>query len=78
VVEKANKSSVTNEPFEKELFKLFSQNLEHINTRIPLNTEPIPIVSMMNVTSIMEVFLANVLCIQLPKYHDNENPILHI
>ncbi len=48
VVEEVNNNNVINEPLESEL--LFSQSLECISTRIPLNTQPIPIVSMTNVT----------------------------
>ncbi len=50
VVEEVNNNNVINQPLESELFELFSQSLECISTRIPLNTQPIPIVSMMNVT----------------------------
>jgi hypothetical protein len=32
----------------------------------------------MNIPPIMDVIPTNVLKIQLPKYHDNDDPILHI
>jgi hypothetical protein len=32
----------------------------------------------MNVHPLMAIVPANVLCIQLPKYHDNDDPIIHI
>ncbi len=32
----------------------------------------------MNMNPFMDVILVNVLRIQLPKYHDNDNPVIHI
>jgi hypothetical protein len=33
---------------------------------------------MMNVNSLMAIICVNVLRIQLPKYHDDDDPIIHI
>ncbi len=61
---------------EQILFRLFSQIL--VRMKIFQTTQPIDVALIMNVLPIMALVTTNVLCIQLPEYHDNDDPILHI
>ncbi len=65
------------QPLEKELFGTTS-NLDLLNTRTLSTRQLSSVATMMNVNPLMVVVLANVLCIQLLKYHDNDDPVIHI
>ncbi len=71
-------NNTANEISRRKLFKLIFQSLEHIKTGISLKLPMIIAALIMNVPPIMVVPLANVLRIQLLKYYDNEDLVLHI
>ncbi len=48
------------------------------NIRILSTQQPTTIATVMNMNPLMVVVLVNFLCIQLPKYHDNDDPVIHI
>ncbi len=72
-----NDDGRSDRPLEKELFGATpSPDLFNI---ITLSTQYLSTVAtMMNVNPFMTVILANVLCIQLLKYHDNDDLVIHI
>jgi hypothetical protein len=76
--EKANSGNITNKVSRRKLFKLFFKSPERIKTNISLKLPPTIVALIMNVPPIMAIPFANVLQIQLPKYHDNEDLVLHI
>ncbi len=61
---------------EQILFKLLSQSF--VKMKIFKIAQPTDVALTMNVLPIMALVSTNVLCTQWPKYHDNDNPILHI
>ncbi len=67
----------SDQPLEKELFGT-TLNLDLLNTRTLSTRQLSSVATMMNVNPLMVVVLANVLCIQLLKYHDNDDPVIHI
>jgi hypothetical protein len=67
----------SDQPFERKLFKT-NLNLNLVNTRILSTQQPTNITIMMSMNPFMVGVLTNVLCIQLPKYHDNDDPVIHI
>jgi hypothetical protein len=70
--------NIVNEVSRRKSFKIFFQSPECIKTNIFLKLPPTIAALIMNVPPIMAVPLANVLRIQLPKYHDNGELVLHI
>jgi hypothetical protein len=78
VTKEASSSNIDDEAFGRNLFKLFFQSPKRIKTKIPLNPPLTTVTPIMNLPPIMAIPHANALHIQLPIYHDNENPILHI
>jgi hypothetical protein len=50
----------------------------HLKIRTLLTQQPVIAAIMMNVNSLMAIICVNVLRIQLPKYHDDDDPIIHI
>jgi hypothetical protein len=62
---------------ERKLFGT-TPSLELFNTKT-LSSRQLAIITMvMNVNPLMVVIPTDVLCIQLPKYHDNDDPVIHI
>ncbi len=74
--------SNSGETAEWNLFKLFIQNTNFVKTNIRPNVHitltMLIGIPTMNVPSFMVVAPINVLRIKLPKYHNNENLVLHI
>jgi hypothetical protein len=52
-------------------------SLDLFNTKTLSIRQPIIVVMVMNVNLLMVVVPTNVLCIQLLKYHDNDDPLIH-
>ncbi len=77
-IEEASSNNIANKVSRRELFKLFLYSLEWVKTSITLNLPLITIALVMNVPPIMAIPSTNALEIQLPKYHNNEDLILHI
>jgi hypothetical protein len=61
---------------EQILFKLFPQSFVRMKTF--QTTQPTDVALIMNVPPTMALVPTNVLCIQSPTYHDNDDPILHL
>ncbi len=72
-----NDCGSSNRPLKRELFETFS-SLDLFNTITLLNRQLPTIVTVMNVNAIMVVVPPNVLHIQLLRYHNNDDPVIHI
>jgi hypothetical protein len=70
-------SGSSDQPLERELFGTTS-NIDLVDTRTLSTPQPSTIAIMMNMNPLMVVILATVLCIQLLKYHDNDDSVIHI
>jgi len=77
-IKEASSSNIVNKVSARKLFKLFYKSHEDIKTSVFLKLPPTIVALIMNVPPITAVPFANVLRIQLPKYHDNKDLVLHI
>jgi hypothetical protein len=72
-----NNNGNSDRPPKRELFGTNSSPYL-FNTKKLSIQQPIIITMVMNVNPLMVIVHVNVLCIQLLKYHDNDDPIIHI
>jgi hypothetical protein len=70
-------SGSSDQPLEIKLFGItLNPNLD--TTKTLSTQQPTTVATVMNMNPLMVVVLVNVLCIQLPKYHDNDDLVIHI
>ncbi len=72
-----NDGGSSNRPLKRKLFETFL-SLDLFNTRTLLNRQLLTTVTVMNMNVIMVVVPPNVFRIQLPRYHDNDDIVIHI
>jgi hypothetical protein len=72
-----NNCGSNDQPLKRKLFGT-TPNLDMFNTKTLLTRQPIIAATVMNVNPFMVVVPTNVLCIQLLKYHDNDDLVIHI
>jgi hypothetical protein len=76
-VKELNDGGSSNRPLKRKLFETFL-SLDLFNTRTLLNRQLLTTVTVMNMNVIMVVVPPNVFRIQLPRYHDNDDIVIHI
>jgi hypothetical protein len=77
LVRTLNNDGSRDQPLDKELFGI-TLSLDLVNKIILSTRQLTTIATMMNVNPLMVVVPINVLRIQLPKYHDNDDLVIHI